>query len=624
MLYSVRFNGEQIIAASALGLSPDSSTTFELMRVETSSYNQTWSSVWGFKKEIENAYNQIELKLSGAAEQSVVFRVYNDGFAFRYLLPAGRAIHEKDYQQEMSEVALVSDRPVLWYPLSSTLVSDAMDVDAWQPTPEGQGVVKKNERYAFKPKQMQTPVTVKLSEKAYVSLHEAAVSHSADARLRLDGHTFTYCSANAKATGSFTPWLTVMIADCPGDLIESSLIVNLNEPCQLDETHWIRPGKTMWDWRVHGAVADDGFTYGMTTPSYLRFIDFASENNVQYVMVDAEWYGHERDPKSDPKTYLPQIDIPQICAYAKEKGVGIWLYVNTIALEKFDIDETFKLYNQWGVVGIKQGFLNGSSRVHIERAQAIARKCAEYKIMYVLHEAHKPTGYRRTYPNILAYEYVNSMLDGPIRPSATPSRVISGLFVHGLAGPVDRSCGMFDLDDFISRDKCHRQLPSTVVSQAAQCLLFPSGLLTLPDHPDAYRRKADLFEFIAKLPMDWDDTKVLDAEIGKYITLARRSASEWFVASLADEQGRETSLCLDFLEEGVSYAITLYEDGTDAHYAYQGPGNKVEAEAMHQDLLPHKTRRELYQVKIITARKGDVIPIRIAPGGGHCMWIRPE
>ena len=229
----------------------------------------------------------------------------------------------------------------------------------------------------------------------------------------------------------------------------------------------------------------------------------------------------------------------------------------------------------------------------------------------------------RTYPNIMSHEYVNSMLDSARRPSATPTRVINNIFVFGLAGPVDRSCGMFDLDSYISREKCHRQIPSTVVSQTAQCLLFPSGLVTLPDIPDAYRRKADLFEFIGQLPMNWDETKALEAEFGKHITLARKAGKQWFVGALANEQGRQTEITLDFLEEGITYDVTLYEDAPDAHYEYIGPMNKQQAKKLKQELKPQKTRRELYQVKKITAKKGDVIPVTIAPGGGHCMWIRP-
>jgi len=624
IFYSVSLDGDEIIAASSLGLKADSSTQLVVENVLTSSADNTWESVWGIQKEMRDHYNELRLKVVGTSPQTIVLRAYDDGIAFCYELPEGRTINEEVYQLETSDVSFVSENPVGWVPLSSTLVSDAIDLDSWISAPKDQKKVNKNTRYDFRPNVIKTPVTVKLSDAAYISLHEAAVTHSDDAGLKLNDHTLSYASNNKNAKGAKSPWRTITIATRPGGLIESSLIVNLNEPSAIADTEWIKPGKTMWDWRNHGALADDGFKYDMTTESYIRYIDFAAANGVEYVMVDAEWYGHEKDRESDPKTYLPQIDISKICAYAKSKGVGMWLYVNTIGLEVFDIDETFKQFNEWGVVGIKMGFLNGATRKHIERAQAIVKKCAEYKIMYTLHEPHKPTGYRRTYPNILSYEYVNSMLDGPSRPSATPTRLINLLFVHGLTGPVDRSCGMFDLDDFISRDKCHRQLPSTVVSQTAQCLLFPSGLLTLPDNPDAYNRKIDLFEFINKLPMNWDATKVLDAEIGKYITMARQSGDQWFVASLADENGRTASVHLDFLEAGETYDITLYEDAPDADYHYVGPGNKIEARAMKEDMVPHKTRRELYQVRKIKAKKGDDISITIAPGGGHCMWIRPQ
>jgi len=623
LFYSVNLNGEAIIGPSNLGLKSDATEPLNIVEVTRSSADNVWKSVWGAQKARHDTYHEIQLKVGGTSAQTIIFRAYNDGVAFRYLLPQTRKISEPAYAYEASTVSFVSEQPTAWFPLSSTLVSDAVDLNSWEPAKEGQKKVNKNTRYTLKPSIIKTPFTVKLSDKAYISIHEAAVTHSDDAGVKLTGNTLTCCSNNKSAGGSVTPWRTITIADRPGGLIESSLIVNLNKPSEIKETAWVRPGKTMWDWRNHGAHADDGFEYGLNTESYIRYIDFAAEYGVEYVLIDAEWYGPERDAESDPKTYLPEVDIPKICAHAKSKGVGMWLYINSKALRSFDIDETFKQYKAWGVAGIKHGFLSGSKRKHIEFSHQVVKKCAEYQLMYVLHEPYKPTGYRRTYPNILSYEYVNSMLDGSIRPSATPSRLINSLFVHALAGPVDRSCGMFDLDSFITREKCHRQLPSTVVSQTAQCLLFPSGLLTLPDHPDAYKRKADLFGFISQLPMNWDETKVLDAEIGKHITMARRAGNQWFVGALADEKGRTSTVTLDFLEAGVVYDVTLYEDAADAHYEYFGPANKREAKANNQEMKPHKTRRELYQVRRITAQKGAAVAITIAPGGGHCMWIRP-
>jgi alpha-glucosidase len=624
MTYSVRLNGTEIMGPSSLGLASNVSASLQVVEVSRSSADTTWESVWGAQKTHHDRYNEIQLKVGGASEQTIIFRAYDEGVAFRYQIPDSRKFSDAAYRYELSQIAFVSEKPIAWFPLTQVLVSDAVDVNTWESPPPGKDKVGKNTRYSFKPATLRTPFTVQLSGQAYLSVHEAAVVHSDEAMLSLDGNTLTVLSHMKTAGGSVTPWRTIQIAETPGGLIESSLILNLNEPCELEDTSWIKPGVTMWDWRAHGALADDGFVYGLTTASYIRFVDFAAEAGVEYLMLDAEWYGPERDPKSDPKIAIPEIDIEKVCAYAKQKGVGIWLYVNTKGLEKYDMDETFRQYQTWGVVGIKHGFLGGGSRAKNEFSHEVVKKCAQYHLMYVVHESEKPTGVERTWPNILSYEYVNSMLDSATRPSATPSRVINNLFVFGLSGPVDRSCGMFDLDSYITREYCHRQLPATVVSQTAQCLLFPSGLVTLPDIPDAYRRKADLFEFIGRLPMNYDETKVLEAEMGQYISVARKAGDQWFAAALADEQGRSTSIQLDFLDEGVTYDVTLYEDAPDANYEYIGPMNKAAARALKQELTAQKTRRELYQVKTIIAKKGDTLPVVIAPGGGHCMWIRPH
>ena len=626
LTYSVTFNGDAVISRSSLGLKPDTDAVLKVEDVTRSSFDETWFPVWGNHSKVRDHYKEVRLKVGGESEQTILLRAYDDGVAIRYQIPEAWKFSDKAYAYEATEVTFVAEQPKAWFPLTGVVLSDETDLDSWKPHPEGKRDLGRNARYEFKPSVIRMPLTLKLSEQAYLVVHEAEVIQSDVANLRLDeqNRRLTYASNISGSGGQVTPWRMVQIADRAGDLIESSLIYNLNEPCQMEDTSWIKPGVTMWDWRNHGAHADDGFKYHINTESYIRYIDFAAEAGVEYLMIDAEWYGPERKPTSDPTTAIAAVDIEKICAYAKEKGVGMWLYINTKALKAFDVDKTLKQYHDWGVVGIKQGFSGAENRVSIEHDLGIAKKCAENGLMYVRHESSKPTGVNRTYPNILSYEYVNSMLDSASRQAATPSRLISGLFVFGVAGPVDRSCGMFDLDSFITREKCHRQLPSTVVSQVAQCLLHPSGLVTLPDIPDAYRRKADLFEFIGQLPMTWDKTIALEAKIGHYITLARQAGDQWFVGALADEAGRETKVTLDFLEEGVKYDVTLYEDGPNANYEYIGPANKNEARSQKKKLKPQETRRELYQVKKITALKGDVLPMVIAPGGGHCMWIRPQ
>ena len=621
--YSVKLSGKEIISRSALGLKADAEATLKVTEIGRSSEDQTWTSIWGNNREIRDHYNEIQLEVAEPSAQTIILRAYNEGIAIRYQLPEPKQFKEKGYAFESTEVSFVSETPKAWFPLSQVLVSDEVDLNSWEPSQKGEKP-NKNARYDYKPEVIRTPFIVKLSEQAMISVHEAGVVQSDVSNVRLHGKTLTYNSKINAAGGRVTPWRTITMAQHPAELISSAMILNLNEPSKLNDTSWIRPGVTMWDWRAHGAHADDGFEYGINTESYIRFIDFAAEAGVEYLLIDAEWYGPERDAKSDPKTAIREVDIEKVCAHAKSKKVGVWLYLNSKALQKFDMDATFQKFKEWGVVGIKHGFGTSENRKSIEFDLQVVKKCADYGIMLVRHESAKPTGVNRTYPNIMSYEYVNSMLDSAQRPAATPSRLITGLFVFGTAGPVDRSCGMFDLDSFIGREKCHRQLPSTVVSQVAQCLLYPSGLVTLPDIPDAYRRKADLFEFIGKLPMDWDETRVLEAEIGKFVTLARKAGEQWFVGALADEQGRETKVTLDFLKEGVTYDVTLYEDAPDAHYEYIGPMNKREARATKTKLKPQKTRRELYQVRKITAKKGDSIPVIIAPGGGHCIWIRPS
>ena len=612
--YSVEFDGKPIIGKSRLGVELKGGAFSKALTVsdsKTRSHDQTWKPVWGQFSEYRDHYNEITLDLSESTApkrtMQVILRAYNDGIAFRYSFPNQKGLKDATFRREFSSVAFVSEEPTAWYAQSSTgLFSN---------------VPFKNLK-----KFCRTPFTVQLSNDCFASLHEAAVVNSSDAVLALgsDKRTLTYKSNCKQGTGTVSAWRTIQIASSPAGLIESSLLLNLNEPNKLADTSWIKPGVSLWDWRNHGGKADDGFVYGINTESYFRYIDFAHENGLAYVLIDAEWYGPERDVKSDPVTSEDDVDIPEITRRAKEKGVGIWLYVNDIALKKFDMDRTFAQYQQWGIAGIKHGFLGGGNQVKNAFSVKVLEKCAEYQIMYNLHEPNKPTGLCRTYPHYMSREYVNSMLDAANRPPATPTELSIFPVVHNLAGPVDRSCGLFDMDQSISRAKVHKQIPSTVVSQAAQCLIFPSGILTLPDMPDAYKRKQDLFEFIKQLPMTYDQTKVLEMEIGDHITMARRAGDTWLVAALANESGRELDLKLDFLKSDITYDVTAYEDTAESNYQFPGGWNKKNAAKKKIPFKPVETKRELYQVRKSTVTKGDSFSATIAPGGGHCLWIRPQ
>ena len=338
--YSVKLNGETIIASSAIGLKFDAEAVLEVAKISRSLGDETWVPVWGNQGNVRDHYNEIQLHIAKPSAQTVLVRAYDDGIAIRYQLPETGTFKDKAYAFESTEISFVSETPKAWFPLTQVLVSDETDLNSWEPSKDGK-TPKKNSRYDYKPDVLRTPFTVKLSEQAFISVHEAAVVQSDVARLRLNGNTLTYDSKITASGGWVTPWRTITIAQRPAEIIESCLTLNLNEPSKLNNTSWIKPGVTMWDWRAHGAHADDGFEYGINTESYIRFIDFAAEAGVEYLLIDAEWYGPERDPKSDPKTAIPEVDIEKICAYAKEKGVGMWLYVNDRGLTSWwDLDET--------------------------------------------------------------------------------------------------------------------------------------------------------------------------------------------------------------------------------------------------------------------------------------------
>ena len=613
--YSVEFNGKTIISESRLGMQLNKDAFSGGVAVtdsSTRSQKETWKSVWGNQSEHLDHFNELTLKITETAatkrNMQIILRAYDDGIAFRYAYPKQKNLKQANLTKELSQVALVAESmPVAWYPASTTTLVNNASFDSLR-------------------KRCRTPFTVQIAEDCFVSLHEAAVVNSADATLSIgrDQRTLTFNSKCKQGTGTVSPWRTIQIAEKPGNLVDSSLILNLNEPCKLNDTSWIKPGVSLWDWRNHGGKADDGFVYGINTESYIRYIDFAKKHKLDHVLIDAEWYGPERSRESDPITYEHEVDIPKVANYAKENGIGLWLYINDKALKAFDMDRTFAQYQKWGIAGIKHGFLSAGNQVKNAFSVKVLKKCAEYQLMYVIHEPNKPTGLSRTYPNFMASEYVNSMLDSASRTPATPAEICTFPVVHNLSGPVDRSCGLFDLDNSISRAKVHKQIPSTVISQAAQCLIFPSGFLTLPDMPDAYERKKDLFQFIKQLPMNYDESRVLDMKIGEHFSIARRADTTWLVASVANEKGRTTEITLDFLKPGITYDVTLFEDTPESHYKFPGEWSKQIAKKKKLPFKPVKTQRELYQIKNITAKRGDTITAKIAPGGGHCMWIRPQ
>ena len=292
--YSVAFNGKPVIAKSRLGieLSGDAfSGAVSVSDSETRSHEKTWKPVWGQFSEVRNHYNELTLDIAEVdapkRTMQVILRAYNDGIAFRYVFPKQRGLKDANFKEEFSEVSIISEAPVAWYAATSTTLFNNVPFE------------KIN-------KACRTPFTVQLAKDCFVSLHEAAIVNSSDAKLSLakDNRTLKYSSSCKQGTGTVSAWRTILIASRPGDLVESSMIPNLNKPSKLADTSWIKPGVSLWDWRNHGGKADDGFVYGINTESYIRYIDFAHKHGLTYVLIDAEWYGPERSAKSDRKSVV--------------------------------------------------------------------------------------------------------------------------------------------------------------------------------------------------------------------------------------------------------------------------------------------------------------------------------
>lgn len=395
-----------------------------------------------------------------------------------------------------------------------------------------------------------------------------------------------------------TPWKVVLFNKTAGNLVTNTATVNLAAPCELESTDWIKPGKTLWDWRVHGYTAPDGFEYGINTESYKRFIDFGEANGIEYFLIDDSWYKHVTKGHFELSDAL---DLQEVIDYAADKNIELMLYYDRVHGEYGD-KELFPYYKSLSMKGIKYGFMGNNA----DFSRDAIKQSAESELLIDFHDGPVPyTGVRRTYPNAITREYCHAQQDS--RRAFTPETFIKMALINAIQGPLDMNNGNFDLKGINAgkREKGPRELNSylsTVVSEAARTLIIFSGLVCIPDAPEAYEAKADLFEFIKKMPVGkWDETKILNSSIGKNITTARRYGNQWFVGSVIDQKGGSLDIKLDFLEAGKTYEVTFYEDTAETHC---------------------KTNPEAYQVRKGTVVKNDIIEAKLASGGGHCMWIK--
>ncbi|MEP5615967.1 MAG: glycoside hydrolase family 97 catalytic domain-containing protein, partial [Flavobacteriaceae bacterium] len=403
-----------------------------------------------------------------------------------------------------------------------------------------------------------------------------------------------------KGGGTKTPWRVILVNDAVGDLVTNTVPLNLATPKVLEDVSWVKPGKTLWDWRVHGYTTEDEFTYGINNESYIRFIDFAAEKSIEYFLIDANWYTKVTKGHFE---ISDKLDIEKVATHAKEKGVKLILYYDRHKGDYGD-EALFPYFESLGMSGIKYGFMGHNVFFTSDAIQ----KSADNHLLINFHDSPVPfTGIERTLPNAITKEYCHAQQDS--RRAFTPETFIKMALINAIQGPLDMNNGNFSLVDINNGNrekgpiKQHSYF-STVASEAARTLIIYSGLVCLPDAPEAYAEKADLFEFIQKMPVGkWDESTVLQAKMGAYISTARRYKEEWFIGSVTNEEERTLDINLDFLKEGQQYEITYYEDTSETH---------------------GKTNPEAYQIRKGKVKKGSIIKAKMAVGGGHCMWIKPE
>ena len=547
-VYSVSYKNLPVVVDSSLGLAIEGASSleagFEIARIAKSRSDTVWYPVYGERKIIRDNYNQLIVDLKESAEPHrhlrLTFRAYNEGVAFCYTLPQQPALKDFVITAEKTQFHFLADH-IVWVVYSAQ--------GRYSKVPLSK--VKRN---------CERPLTIQIGGGPLVSLAEARLVDYARMRLSpVQGRDYTLVSSLGgeveAATPYTTPWRVIILGDTPGDLLERNyLILNLNESCAIRDASWIKPGKVIRE-------------VTLTTNGGKACVDFAVEHNLQYVEYDAGWYGHEYSDEADATTVSVDqkrskgpLDLHAVIDYAKKHGIGIILYVNRRALER-QFDEILPLYEKWGVKGVKYGFVQVGSQKWTRWLHEAVRKAAKHHLMVDIHDEYRPTGYSRTYPNLMTQEGIAGDETSPAN-----SLTLAILFTRMLAGAADNTICYYD--GRVDRNASHAyQLAKAV------CFYSPWQFLYWYDRPQASPQKTGgaggaetgignepELEFFDHCPTVWDDTKVIHGSIGEYAVMARQSGENWFVGCMNSGQPRNFNVPLEFLDPGEKYIAHIYSD----------------------------------------------------------------
>ncbi len=658
--YSVSYKGKAVVNPSKLGLELVNADNlmdgFEVTDAKTSEFDETWQPVWGETRDIRNHYNEMLVEMKQTATDRLMnirFRVYDDGMGFRYEFPQQKNLVYFVVKEEHSQFAMTGDHTAWW-------IAGDYDTQEYDYTESRLSEIRKLMKGAisdnasqtqFSPTGVQTSLQMKTDDGLYINLHEAALVDYSCMHLNLDDKDMVFESwltPDAKGNKAYmqapahTPWRTVMVSDDARDMLSSNLILNLNDPCAYDDTSWIKPVKYVgvwWEMIGHGkqwsytwdlpSVKLNDLDYSNTKPhgqhpanndNVKKYIDFAAEHGFDQVLVEGwnvgweDWFGNSKDYVFDFVTPYPDFDVDMLNEYAHSKGVRLMMHHETSgSVRNYErhMKQAYEFMNKYGYNSVKSGYVgNMIPRGEHHYGQwcnnhylYAVTEAAKHKIMVNAHEAVRPTGLCRTYPNLIGNEsargteYESFAGNKPFHTTVLPFTRLQG-------GPMDYTPGIFEMDMQKVNPNSIGHVNSTLARQLALYVTMYSPLQMAADVPEVYNRFLDAFQFIKDVAVDWDDSRYLEAEPGRYIVAARKAKGkdDWFVGCTANENGHESVLPLDFLDKGRKYEAVIYADAPDAHY---------------------QTNPQAY---VITRKKVDSktrLKLKAAPGGGYAISLRP-
>jgi len=656
--YKLNYEGKEVIKKSALGIALKEGDGFkdnlEIIGSTKKNVDETWKPVWGEVSTIRNHYQELTLNLRQKSAPNlllnIVFRVFEDGVGFRYEFPQQKDLKYFIVENELTQFALTGNHKTFWIPgdydtneykYRTTKLSE---VDAWKAKKEATDIAVREVPDQFA---VQTPLMMKTADGLYINIHEAALLNYPAMQLHVDKESYRL-SANLvpDAVGNkaylhapcHTPWRTIIVSDDAKEILASKMILNLNEPSKITDVSWIKPmkfvgiwwemqtGESTWSYAntaddkdANGNLIPSG-KHGANTANVKRYIDFAAENNIDGVLVEGwnmgweDWFGNWKEKVFDFTKPYPDFNIQEIHDYAKSKGVKMIMHNETSGSAtdyERQLDTAYKFMNKFDYTAVKTGYVgkiiprgeHHDGQWMVDHYERVAQKAADYKVMVDMHEPVRPTGLQRTYPNWMTSEAgrgneYNAFSDGnpPEHETILP-------FTRLMGGPMDYTPGIFKLKSYASADK-NRKVHTTLAKQLALYVTIFSPVQMVADIIDNYAPHMDAFQFIKDVPVDWENTKIIEAEPGDYITIARKGkgTENWFIGAITDENSRMATIPLNFLNPSQKYIATIYSDAPNADW---------------------KKNPEAYLIKQYLVDIKTVLKQKLANGGGAAISIVP-